>query len=93
MPDVTMQDVRQDDGISREEAFPQVESWEGRSPGAAHSPVGYGRCRGCGQVKVLDERGRPFPHNRYGYRRRLRVQRCPGEHVPATPHPALAATG
>jgi hypothetical protein len=55
---------------------------------AAGPAVGYGRCGSCGQVKVLDERGHPFPHNRFRYRRRLRAQRCPGERAPATPSPA-----
>ncbi|MCE0763815.1 hypothetical protein LWC35_12980 [Pseudonocardia kujensis] len=57
------------------------------------APVGYGRCGACGHVKVLDERGHPFPHNRFRFRRRLRVQRCPGEHAAATPLAPLAEAG
>ena len=82
-----------DEAVRPEDASPQVALWEEVLSGAAHSPVGYGRCAGCGQVKVLDERGRPFPHNRYRYHRRLRVQRCPGERLPATPYPSLAEAG
>jgi hypothetical protein len=55
--------------------------------------VEYGRCGGCGQLKVLDEQGRPFPHNRFRYHRRLRVQRCPGERTPAAPLAPLAEAG
>lgn len=44
----------------------------------------YGRCASCGNLKVLDGNGYPFPHNHFLYRSaKLRVRRCEGEHLPA----------
>ena len=45
---------------------------------------GYGRCTGCDQLKSLDHRGHPHPHNRYSAENTsLRTRRCTGEHTPA----------
>jgi hypothetical protein len=44
----------------------------------------YGRCGGCGEIKALDRRGYPYPHNHYAYRpgsRWLSTRRCHGEQV------------
>jgi|tagenome__1003787_1003787.scaffolds.fasta_scaffold17717120_2 hypothetical protein len=90
MPELTLHDdVADQENAARHVGAP----WEESLNEATHSPVGYGRCGGCGQVKVLDERGHPFPHNRFRYHRRLRVQRCPGERLPATPQRSLAEAG
>ncbi|GAA4549161.1 DUF4192 domain-containing protein [Pseudonocardia xishanensis] len=44
--------------------------------------AGYGHCTGCDQLKSLDHRGHPYPHNRFtAEATSLRTRRCTGEHT------------